>query len=218
MAGPVVPRLVLVLDPDRIPAAVDPCDLAVQAVAGGADGVILRARGAYLPGLAGLAAMLRDRIGDRALLLVNGDPELAIQLGMGIHLPEREHGTTALRERLGSGALIGRSVHSPESAAASAGADYLIAGHVFATKSHPDQLPLGLRRFSTIAAASPCPMLAIGGITTNRVAEVLMAGAAGIAVIDAIATAPDPEAAARDLSDALAAAGVPERPFHGDSA
>lgn len=200
------PRLVLVLDPDRVPAGSDLPGLAARAVAGGVDGVILRARGESLAALPDLAASLQDRIGPSAMLLVNGDPETAIRLGLGVHLPEHGASAAEMRARLGPHAPLGRSVHSAAAAADSAGADYLLAGHVFPSNSHPGQPPLGLRGFAAIAAAAPCPVLAIGGITADRVAEAAMAGAAGVAMIDAIAAAEDPETAARTIAAALARA------------
>jgi thiamine biosynthesis protein ThiS len=81
--------------------------------------------------------------------------------------------------------------------------DYLLAGHVFATVSKPGRPPLGLDGLGAIVAASPAPVLAIGGITGERVAAVIAAGAAGIAVIGAISEAADPGRAASELRDEL---------------
>ena len=81
--------------------------------------------------------------------------------------------------------------------------DYLLAGHVFATVSKPGQPPLSLAGLGAIVAASPVPVLAIGGITPERVAATLAAGAAGVAVIGAIAEADDPHHAASDLRTAI---------------
>jgi thiamine biosynthesis protein ThiS len=100
-------------------------------------------------------------------------------------------------------ALVGRSVHSPESARASSGLDYVLAGHVFPSASKPDKPPLGLAGLAHIVSAAPCPVIAIGGLTTERVADVLRAGAHGVAVIGAIAEAPDPCSAARALRAAI---------------
>jgi thiamine monophosphate synthase len=65
-----------------------------------------------------------------------------------------------------------------------AGADYLIAGTVWPTSSKPDHHPLlGLEGFASIAAAASVPVLAIGGVTADRVRDVALAGGAGIAAI-----------------------------------
>lgn len=116
-------------------------------------------------------------------LVVNSDIDLARKLGIGVHLPEGGPSIAAARSVLGPDALVGRSVHSVESAMASNGASYLVAGHVFATASKGDRSPLGIERFREIATATPAPVLAIGGITPTRVATLLEAGAAGVAVM-----------------------------------
>jgi thiamine biosynthesis protein ThiS len=187
-------------------------DLAEAAAAGGVDAVQVRMPGAAPERVREVVAVVRERIGERAMLLVNGAAAtaapIAAALGGGVHLPERAgaEAIAAARTALGPGALIGRSVHAPEAAAASAGADYLLAGHVFPTPSHPGAPPLGLAGLARIRAAAPCPVLAVGGIDPGNVAAVVRAGAAGVAVIGAIVAAENPERAARALREALAAA------------
>jgi thiamine-phosphate diphosphorylase len=95
---------------------------------------------------------------------------------------------------------IGVSVHSDQEAAAAIaeGADYLIAGNVFATSSHPDRPPRGLEWLRGICRLAR-PVVAIGGVTTERAALVRNAGAWGIAAISAFWAAEDPAAAALAL-------------------
>jgi thiamine biosynthesis protein ThiS len=98
---------------------------------------------------------------------------------------------------------IGVSVHNREEAQAAlyAGADFVVAGTVFESTSHPGRPGRGiewLRGFRDLGA----PVIAIGGITPERVHEVRDAGAAGLAVISAIWDQADPVAAARGLIDA----------------
>ena len=82
------------------------------------------------------------------------------------------------------GFLIGRSVHGVDDAAQAAGADYLIAGTVFPTASkEPAGTLLGLEGLRAIVAAVGVPVLAIGGITEDRLEQVAAAGAAGVAAI-----------------------------------
>ena len=107
--------------------------------------------------------------------------------------------TAAARAALGPRVTIGRSVHTPEGAAAAKEADYVLAGHVYASSSKPGSPPLGPGGLAEIVAAAPCPVVAIGGITPERVTEVIQAGARGVAVIGAIVEADDPRAAARAL-------------------
>jgi thiamine-phosphate pyrophosphorylase len=102
----------------------------------------------------------------------------------GVNLPERDVTVQDARSLLGD-RLIGRSVHSRESAveAESAGADYLIFGPVWPSPSHPDARAVGIEALAVAARGVRIPILAIGGVTTERVAECLDAGAAGYAAI-----------------------------------
>jgi thiamine biosynthesis protein ThiS len=83
--------------------------------------------------------------------------------------------------------------------------DYVIAGHVYATTSKPGGKPLGLSGFQEIALVSSVPVIAIGGIAAERVAEVLAVGATGIAVMSGINDREDPERAAAAYRRALEA-------------
>lgn len=130
-----------------------------------------------------LARSIKSVIQPSTLVVVNSRIELARKLDIGVHLPEAGPSIEEARSMLGSEALIGRSVHSPEAAAASTGASYLIAGHVFDTGSKQNREPIGLDRLDEIVTMSPVPILAIGGITLERVPEVMARGAAGIAVM-----------------------------------
>lgn len=102
----------------------------------------------------------------------------------GVHLPERDIAVRDARRLLGE-RLIGRSVHSRESAvrAEQDGADYVIFGPVWPSASHPEAVPVGVDALAEVAHAVRIPVLAIGGIDEGRVAECLRAGAAGYAAI-----------------------------------
>jgi len=101
--------------------------------------------------------------------------------------------------------LLGRSVHSVEVArqAAAEGCHYLLVGTMYPTRSHPEKPPEGLAMLQAIHHAVALPLIAIGGITPERVAECLQAGACGVAVVSGIAEAPDVEAAAHRYRQAL---------------
>ncbi len=178
-------------------------ELVAAAVAGGVDTVQLREPDLDPAALLALATELLDVIGDRATLLVNRDLAVAARLGIGVHLPEAGPDPATARRQLGADVLIGRSVHSAAAAATTTGVDCLLAGHVFATVSKPGQPALGLEGLRRIVAAAPIPVLAIGGIRRVTVAATLATGAAGIAVIGAIAGAADPRRAAADLRTAV---------------
>jgi thiamine-phosphate pyrophosphorylase len=102
----------------------------------------------------------------------------------GVNLPERDIAIRDARTLLGN-RLIGRSVHSLEGAmeAERDGADYVIYGPVWPSASHPGVAPVGLEALSRVAHAVRIPVLAIGGVTDERMVEVANAGAAGYAAI-----------------------------------
>lgn len=180
-------------------------ELVGAAVAGGVDAVQVREPDLAPAALRALAVELGGVIGGRAALLINREAALAVEIEAGVHLPETGPDPAAVRAQIGPAALLGRSVHSVAAAAASTatGVDYLLAGHVFATVSKPGRPPLGLDGLRAIVAASPVKVLAIGGITSERVAAVIRAGAVGVAVIGAIGEAADPGRAAGELRAAI---------------
>lgn len=179
------------------------------AVAGGVDMVQLREKD--LPGgqLLQLAAALEEQIVGRARLMVNERVDVAAALpAAGVQLGEAALPVAAARRLLGNDALIGRSVHSVEGAlqAVAEGADFLVAGTMYASRSHPGEKPAGPELLRQIAAVADIPVIGIGGITADNVGAVMQAGAAGAAVITNILAAPDPEQAAIRLKTAMRAA------------
>ena len=178
-------------------------ELVTAAVAGGVEAVYLRDVALPLPDLTAVVQEMRERVGDGTAIVVNGGPEIARAAKAGLHLRERDIDIAAARDQLPPATLVGRSVHSVEAATGSTGADYVLVGHVYSSASKPGLPPLGVSGVAVIAAAASCPALAIGGITPERVAEVVGAGASGVAVIGAIAEADDPTVAAASLRMAL---------------
>ena len=175
------------------------------AIAGGVDMVQLRDKD--LPGgaLLDLARQLRGVCYGRALLLVNERADVALAGGAdGVQLGERAMPTEPVRSLLGVDGLIGRSVHSVAGAIEAGGADFLLVGTMFASRSHPGEEPSGPGLLNRIKAAGVnAPLLAIGGITESNVADVMRAGADGAAVISSVLGAADPESAARNLKTAM---------------
>jgi len=94
-------------------------------------------------------------------------------------------------------------VHSIRAARANPDADYLVAGHVFASRSKPGLPPIGIAGLREIVDASTPPVLAIGGISAQNVRAVMSTGAHGVAVIDAIATSAQPQFSAKALRGAI---------------
>ncbi|WP_165864552.1 thiamine phosphate synthase [Capsulimonas corticalis] len=174
-----------------------------QAVMGGVDIVQWRDKDA---GARPLPSMLRQAAWP-ALLIANAPAEIAARLGVdGRHLPEQSAVTVAeAREALCPSARVGRSAHSIAAAVAAQaeGADYVIAGTIFASRSHPEIAPAGLEFLREVCEAVSIPVIAIGGVLSERVADCLGAGAAGVAVLSPILLAADPCAAATEYRLAL---------------
>jgi thiamine-phosphate pyrophosphorylase len=107
----------------------------------------------------------------------------------GVNLPERDVGIEFARG-LVRRRLVGKSVHTLEGAsrAQDEGADFVIFGPVWETASHPGVAPAGIDELARVAANVRIPVLAIGGVTVARVAEVQAAGAAGYAAISMYAS------------------------------
>ena len=118
-------------------------------------------------------------------VVVSSRCDIALAAGAaGVNLPENDIPVVAARALMG-GRLVGRSVHSLESAlrAENEGADYVIFGPVWTSASHPASAPAGIAALAEVAQALRIPVLAIGGITEERIAECHAAGAAGFAAI-----------------------------------
>jgi thiamine-phosphate pyrophosphorylase len=180
-------------------------EVAIGAIEGGANAVQLRAPGHRDEELFPLAGELAERCAQRGVLFIVDDRiELAMACGAaGVHLGQGDPWQEA-RVRLGPELVLGVSVEDigQASAAQAAGADYL-GVTVFATRTKPEAVPGGLARVREISAATRLPVVGIGGIDASNARQVLEAGAAGIAVVSAVAAAPDPAAATRSLVAAV---------------
>lgn len=130
-----------------------------------------------------LVAMAR---GSATRVLVNDRVDIALACGAaGVHLRGDSVPASAVRTIAPAKFLIGRSVHSvAEALAAGGGVDYLLAGTVWPTSAKPPGRPvLGVDGLSAIVQAAGVPVVAIGGVTWDRIGEVAACGGAGIAGI-----------------------------------
>ena len=135
-----------------------------------------------------------------ALLFVNDRIDVALAAGAdGVQLGTGSVPVEVARRLLPPGALVGVSTHAPGEAATAA--DFALFGPVWETPSKAGAQ--GAARLGDAVRAAAIPVLAIGGVTAERVPAVRAAGAAGVAVIRAILAAPDPGAATRVLLAAL---------------
>lgn len=139
------------------------------------------------------------------LLLVNDRIDVALAAGAdGVHLPSAGVPPADARRLLGPAALVGVSCHSAEDVrrARDGGASYATFGPVYETPSKARYgRPVGVAALRE-AARLGLPLVALGGVRPERVAEVLGAGAAGVAAIRAWLEGPDPAAAVRALGAA----------------
>ncbi|SFS81565.1 thiamine phosphate synthase [Marininema halotolerans] len=134
-------------------------------------------------------------------LVINGSPQVAMTLGVGIHLPEDGPSPEQVRGRYGHLPMVGCSIHSVTAARkkVQAGADYLYFGHVFKTDSKPGKAPRGTETLQCVCESVNVPVIAIGGITEHNIGFVTSSGCAGVAVISTIAKANSPDIVTRRL-------------------
>jgi len=192
----------------------DPVEQARAACAGGAAVVQLRAKRATDRQILAWAEPIREAASrSGALFLMNDRFDLALAVAAdGVHLGQQDlppgRIPRALRERL----LLGRSTHDGQELlrAQQEPIDYVAFGPVFETHSKDRPAPpRGLQRLrEAVALAAGRPLVAIGGILPARVPALRAAGAAGVAVISAVAGAEEPVAATRALVAALAEPGA----------
>jgi len=181
------------------------------ACAAGCHMVQLRQRRLPASDLLALARSLRElTTATGTLLVINDRIDIALAVGAdGVHLPAAGMSPARARRLLGPTRIVGRSAHSADEIAAFARADaevdYLQFGPVYATASKAGYgRPQGLARLGeAVDAAGQVPVIAVGGIEENRVAEVMSRGAAGVAVIAAVMASNDPGAATGALVSAV---------------
>jgi len=190
-------------------------DVAAAALAGGADCLQLREKSLddaeLLDRARRLAALARRQAGgaeraQRPAVIVNDRPDVArLADADGVHLGQTDLPAAAVRRLFGRSLLIGLSTHDLDEAAAAdaADADYCGVGAMFptTTKQRPPAGAGYLRQY--LARYPGRPHLAIGGITADRVAELVDAGARAIAVSSAVCRAADPAEATAALLEKL---------------
>jgi thiamine-phosphate pyrophosphorylase len=185
----------------RVRPVVEQCGEAVRA---GVDMIQIRERDLDGRSLTSLVAdLVRLTRGTATRVVVNDRLDVALACGAdGVHLRGDSIPPASARSIAPPGFLIGRSVHhEAEAKAVAPDVDYLIAGTVFPSSSKSGLTEwLGVEGLARICRSVSLPVLAIGGITPDRLAGVAMAGAAGVAAISLFATGN------RSLADVVAEA------------
>jgi len=186
----------------------DALGTAGRALQGGVSAILVRRPQGTAREVYNMTRHLRPatrRAGCRLLVSDRIDAALAADAD-GVHLGARSLPLAAARRILKPGMLLGRSAHDFDEAAVAAdgGADYIFLGPIFPSRSHPDHPGLGLAHLREAVMRIRVPIVAIGGVTADNVAEVVRAGARGAAAISAYSAAPDPADTARRMRAAFA--------------
>ena len=198
-----LPRLHAITD-ERIARRADLDDVARELAKGGGSHLAFHARGRGLSGREHYDLAVRLSDSPTVRLFINDRLDVALSVPTaGVQLG---HGSLPVSAARALNPLwwIGVSVHDLAEAEAArlSGADYLVVGPVFATASHPGRAPLGLAKLQQIVvAAGELPVIAIGGMSIDRVREVRGAGAYGVAAIRALWDDTEPAAAARRMRE-----------------
>ncbi|NGZ59747.1 MAG: thiamine phosphate synthase [Nitrospira sp. LK265] len=179
-----------------------------EAIMAGVPAIQLRERDLPTGELLSLAQEIHALTAPRTVpLIVNDRVDLMLALNLdGVHLRSDSLPPLPVRQLIGPRRLIGISTHSVEDVrrANQGGADYVVFGPIFETSSKRSfGPPLGLNLLADVCRRSSIPVLAIGGITCERVRDVRRAGAHGVAVIGALLTRDDIGEAVREFRDAL---------------
>jgi thiamine-phosphate pyrophosphorylase len=210
-AGRVTPHLADRLSVYPIVSGTTPLSVIEQTLAAGAGVIQFREKKLPMPQQVEAAAAVRDLCRQYgAIFLINDRVDLALAVGAdGVHLGQEDLPVADARRLLGSDAVIGATCETPAEAltALVQGADYIGTGPVYATPSKADAgEPQGPAIVERVTAATPLPVVGIGGIGIGGAAPVIAAGACGVSVISAILSAPDPAAATRILLEEVRAA------------
>ncbi|QQK81371.1 thiamine phosphate synthase [Salicibibacter cibi] len=131
---------------------------------------------------------------ERIVLNEHAEAAAAWDLG-GVHLPSNSSLTAKDVKNKAPNLQVGASVHNLEEAKARAeeGVDYLYYGHIYPSASKPDVPPRGTAALQSVVQSVRIPVLAIGGITRDRLGEISRTGASGIALISGFWEAEKPE-------------------------
>jgi thiamine-phosphate pyrophosphorylase len=141
-------------------------------------------------------------------LLINDRVDVALAAEAdGVHIGQDDMSAADARLLLGRTAIIGLSIKTLQQAqdAPLEYLDYVAIGGVYGTSSKDNTVaPIGIDGLRAIVQAicardPKCPICAIAGINESNAAEVIAAGADGVAVISALSLASDPNKAARNL-------------------
>lgn len=186
-------------------------EVVMQAVKGGASFVQLREKEISTRDFVEEALKIKKLLRPyKVPLIINDRLDVALACGAdGVHIGQEDMPYEIARKLMGREAIIGLSVETWEDVEISQTLDvnYIGVSPVFATPTKTDTKGAwGLEGLARIKAFSKHPLVAIGGINESNVKEVVKAGAACVAVVSAICSASDPEAAAQRINEIIKSA------------
>jgi thiazole tautomerase (transcriptional regulator TenI) len=155
--------------------------------------------------IADLIRLLTDKGVPLSKIIVNDRIDVAyVTKAKGVQLAHHSLSVDMVKKAFPS-LRIGCSIHSTSEAqlAQEQGADYVIFGHVFPTKSKLGKTPKGIEQLELISTEVNIPVIAIGGIHPNHVSQVINAGAKGIAVMSGVLEAKEPIEAVKQYASKL---------------
>ena len=202
MLDPRILRLVAITDDaeDRRATLVDRVAAAVR---GGATSVQVRLKTASPREVVEITRAIMTRTS--VPVIVNDRADIALAAGAaGVHVGEADLPVAAIRRFAPANFIIGASLGSDAELANAKGADYVGIGPVFGSDSKSDAGgAIGVDGFERLAGMVEVPAVAVGGITADRALQITVHGAVGVAVINSIFRADDPERATRVIADAI---------------
>ena len=183
-------------------------ELTKLAIKGGADTVQLRQKSGSTREMIETARHLKQLCADAGVtFIVNDRVDVAVAADAdGVHLGQDDFPIPLARKLLGESRIIGGSAATLKEArkCLAQRADYIGFGPVYPTTSKADAGPVsGIEILKQVIETTPLPVIAIGGISSDNTAEVMRAGAHGIAVISAVCCQENPEQATRALYEVL---------------
>jgi thiamine-phosphate pyrophosphorylase len=202
MLDPRILRLVAITD-DAEDRRATLIDRVAAAVRGGATSVQVRLKTATPRQVVEITRSIVGKV--PVPVIVNDRADIALAAGAaGVHVGEADLPVAAIRRFAPPNFIIGASLGSDAELANAKDADYVGMCPVYGSDSKRDAgSAIGVEGFKRLAALVEHPALAVGGITADRALQITVAGAAGVAVINAIFKADDPESATRAIAAAI---------------
>jgi thiamine-phosphate pyrophosphorylase len=202
MLDPKILRLVAITD-DAEDHRQTLVDRVVAAVRGGATSVQVRLKTASPREVVEITKTIIAKVD--VPVIVNDRADIALAAGAaGVHVGEADLPVAAIRRFAPESFIIGASLGSDVELTNAKDADYVGIGPVFGSDSKSDAgTAIGVNGFERLAALVPLPAVAVGGITADRAMQITVHGAVGVAVINAIFQADDPEIATREIAAAI---------------